>query len=37
MTSSQLHDVSKGSKYELVAWFSYSALIWSMKGTMLFF
>ncbi|KAB2569186.1 putative mg2+ transporter zinc transport protein [Lasiodiplodia theobromae] len=37
MSSSQLHDVSKGSKYELVAWFSYSALIWSMKGTMIFF
>ncbi|GME64489.1 Mg2+ transporter zinc transport protein [Neofusicoccum parvum] len=37
MTSAQLHSVSKGSKYELVAWFSYSALIWSMKATMLFF
>ncbi|KKY19663.1 putative mg2+ transporter zinc transport protein [Diplodia seriata] len=37
MTSAELHSVSKGSKYELVAWFSYSALIWSMKATMLFF
>ncbi|OJD31370.1 mg2+ transporter zinc transport protein [Diplodia corticola] len=37
MTPARLHKISKGSKYELAAWFSYSALIWSMKATMLFF
>lgn len=26
-----------GSKEQLAAWYSYTALIWSMKGTMLFF
>ncbi|EEU42212.1 uncharacterized protein NECHADRAFT_79907 [Fusarium vanettenii 77-13-4] len=31
------HNCVKGSKLEFVAWYSYTALIWSLKGTMLFF
>ncbi|RSL65882.1 hypothetical protein CEP54_004028 [Fusarium duplospermum] len=31
------HNCIKGSKLEFVAWYSYTSLIWSLKGTMLFF
>ncbi|KAH6894058.1 hypothetical protein B0T10DRAFT_435494, partial [Thelonectria olida] len=31
------HDFTAGSKLELTAWYSYTALIWSLKGTMLCF
>ncbi|KAH8664126.1 hypothetical protein BX600DRAFT_512191 [Xylariales sp. PMI_506] len=32
-----LADYTLGSKVELVAWYSYTALIWALKGTMLCF
>lgn len=37
MTPAELQATSLGNKYQFVAWFSYSALIWSMKGTMVMF
>ncbi|RSM17232.1 hypothetical protein CDV31_003947 [Fusarium ambrosium] len=37
LTDSIIKDCVKGSKLEFVAWYSYTALIWSLKGTMLFF
>ncbi|WAO89052.1 Hypothetical protein NCS54_00642700 [Fusarium falciforme] len=37
LTDSIIKDCIKGSKLEFVAWYSYTALIWSLKGTMLFF
>ncbi|KAI8205166.1 hypothetical protein K4K52_004458 [Colletotrichum sp. SAR 10_76] len=27
----------EGSKFQQVAWYSYTAYLWSMKGTLLFF
>ncbi|KAF2163906.1 hypothetical protein M409DRAFT_25683 [Zasmidium cellare ATCC 36951] len=33
----QISDVVHGSKMELVAWYTYTALIWGLKGCMLFF
>ncbi|KAK4499409.1 hypothetical protein PRZ48_009923 [Zasmidium cellare] len=33
----QINDVIYGSKMELVAWYTYTGLIWGLKGCMLFF
>lgn len=37
LSSSDLSEFTLGSKLQLVAWYSYTALIWSLKGTMLCF
>jgi len=37
LTASEIDTYSFGSKEQLAAWYSYTALIWCMKGTMLFF
>ncbi|KAF7557552.1 hypothetical protein G7Z17_g570 [Cylindrodendrum hubeiense] len=37
LSKQDLSDFTKGSKLEMVAWYSYTALIWSLKGTMLCF
>jgi hypothetical protein len=37
MTQSEIDRVTFGSKMQLFAWYSYTALIWSLKGTMLCF
>ncbi|PSK40021.1 hypothetical protein B9Z65_7961 [Elsinoe australis] len=37
MSSEEIDRISLGSKYELTAWYTYSALIWCMKASMLFF
>ena len=37
MTHSELHNIVIGSKLELLAWYSYTALIWALKCCMLFF
>ncbi|THC90141.1 hypothetical protein EYZ11_010408 [Aspergillus tanneri] len=36
LTPSQYSSVVAGSKYEFAAWYSYTGLIWVMKGKMLF-
>ncbi|PLB49887.1 hypothetical protein P170DRAFT_491377 [Aspergillus steynii IBT 23096] len=36
LTPHQYRSVESGSKFELAAWYSYTALIWVMKGKMLF-
>ncbi|KAH7475631.1 hypothetical protein FOMA001_g10753 [Fusarium oxysporum f. sp. matthiolae] len=33
----EIHEYETGSKLELAAWYAYTALIWSLKGTMLCF
>ncbi|UZP42814.1 hypothetical protein NXS19_010630 [Fusarium pseudograminearum] len=37
LTDSEIREYELGSKFQLVAWYSYTALIWSLKGTMLCF
>jgi hypothetical protein len=37
MTSEELHNIVIGSKLELLAWYSYTLLIWALKCCMLFF
>lgn len=37
LTESIIKDCIKGSKLEFAAWYSYTALIWCLKGIMLFF
>ncbi|KAF5233704.1 hypothetical protein FAUST_7955 [Fusarium austroamericanum] len=37
LTDSEIRQYELGSKFQLVAWYSYTALIWSLKGTMLCF
>lgn len=37
ISSSDLTEYVLGSKLQLTAWYSYTALIWSLKGTMLCF
>ncbi|TVY33395.1 hypothetical protein LSUB1_G007291 [Lachnellula subtilissima] len=37
LTATEIDMFTHGSKEQLVAWYSYTALIWAMKGTMLFF
>jgi hypothetical protein len=37
MTNAERHEVIIGSKLELLAWYSYTALIWALKACMLFF
>ncbi|KAF4468117.1 integral membrane [Fusarium albosuccineum] len=37
LTDKEIAEFIKGSKLEFVAWYSYTALIWSLKGTMLCF
>lgn len=37
LTSDEIATFVYGSKEQLAAWYSYTALIWAMKGTMLFF
>ncbi|KAM0544877.1 hypothetical protein ACHAPJ_011622 [Fusarium lateritium] len=37
LTDHEIHEYTLGSKLELLAWYSYTALIWSLKGTMLCF
>ena len=37
MSPSDLHEVVIGSRLQLLAWYSYTALIWTLKACMLFF
>ncbi|KAI1015956.1 hypothetical protein LB504_009201 [Fusarium proliferatum] len=37
LTQHEIHEYETGSKLELAAWYAYTALIWSLKGTMLCF
>ncbi|KAK2689624.1 hypothetical protein V3481_013113 [Fusarium oxysporum f. sp. vasinfectum] len=37
LTKDEIHEYETGSKLELAAWYAYTALIWSLKGTMLCF
>ncbi|TVY63196.1 hypothetical protein Focb16_v015178 [Fusarium oxysporum f. sp. cubense] len=37
LTKDDIHEYETGSKLELAAWYAYTALIWSLKGTMLCF
>ncbi|SCO50611.1 related to integral membrane protein PTH11 [Fusarium fujikuroi] len=37
LTQDEIHEYETGSKLELAAWYAYTALIWSLKGTMLCF
>lgn len=37
MSASDLHEVVVGSKLQLLAWYSYTGLIWALKACMLFF
>ncbi|KAF5697416.1 integral membrane protein PTH11, partial [Fusarium mundagurra] len=37
LTNHEIHEYETGSKLELAAWYAYTALIWSLKGTMLCF
>ncbi|KAF4548508.1 Hypothetical protein D9617_27g044750 [Elsinoe fawcettii] len=37
MTASELLSITKGSKNEFAAWYTYASMIWSMKASMLFF
>jgi hypothetical protein len=37
MTDAERREVITGSKLELLAWYSYTALIWALKACMLFF
>ncbi|KAI1849431.1 hypothetical protein JX266_004926 [Neoarthrinium moseri] len=37
LTDDEIAEYTFGSKMELVAWYSYTALIWALKGTMLCF
>jgi hypothetical protein len=37
MTDAERHEVIVGSRLELLAWYSYTALIWALKACMLFF
>jgi len=37
MSASDLNEVVLGSKLQLLAWYSYTALIWTLKACMLFF
>jgi hypothetical protein len=37
LTAAEIRAYTFGSQEQLVAWYSYTALIWSMKATMLFF
>ncbi|KAF4631605.1 hypothetical protein G7Y89_g6523 [Cudoniella acicularis] len=37
LTAAEIATYEFGSKEQLAAWYSYAALIWAMKGTMLFF
>lgn len=37
LTQHEISEYEKGSKLQLAAWYAYTALIWSLKGTMLCF
>ncbi|EGU83007.1 hypothetical protein FOXB_06560 [Fusarium oxysporum f. sp. conglutinans Fo5176] len=37
LTKDEINEYETGSKLELAAWYAYTALIWSLKGTMLCF
>lgn len=37
LTPDELADYSLGSKLQITAWYTYTALLWSLKGTMLSF
>jgi hypothetical protein len=37
LTKDEINEYETGSKLELSAWYAYTALIWSLKGTMLCF
>ena len=37
LTDQEIATFEFGSKQQLAAWYSYTALIWTMKATMLFF
>jgi len=37
MTTSELREIMTGSKLQLLAWYSYTALIWALKFCMLYF
>ena len=37
LTAAEIREYELGSKFGLVAWYAYTALIWSLKGTMLCF
>jgi hypothetical protein len=37
LTRHEIAEYEKGSKLQLAAWYAYTALIWSLKGTMLCF
>ncbi|KAM0244681.1 hypothetical protein ACHAP5_006024 [Fusarium lateritium] len=37
LTEQEIFEYEKGSKLQLAAWYAYTALIWSLKGTMLCF
>lgn len=37
LTPQEVEQYTLGSKLQLTAWYSYTALLWSLKGTMLFF
>lgn len=37
LTASELSDYTLGSKLQITAWYTYTALLWSLKGTMLAF
>ncbi|KAG4256795.1 hypothetical protein FPRO03_03805 [Fusarium proliferatum] len=37
LTQYEIHEYETGSKLELAAWYAYTALIWSLEGTMLCF
>ncbi|EWG53170.1 hypothetical protein FVEG_17067 [Fusarium verticillioides 7600] len=37
LMNDEIHEYETASKLELAAWYAYTALIWCLKGTMLFF
>ncbi|CAI6335580.1 unnamed protein product [Periconia digitata] len=37
LTNEEIHQYTVGSKLQLTAWYSYTALLWCLKGTMLAF
>lgn len=37
MSPAELHEVEIGSRLQLLAWYSYTGLIWALKACMLFF
>jgi hypothetical protein len=37
LTEGEIRQLVAGSKQQFVAWYSYAALVWCLKGTMIFF